>query len=94
MREWRHGAKGFRVREILTAKPGQRPGRWVNWHEMRKWLVGWHGYCIFKFELLDKVLPQVDPKPWRQGPRAEAPSSAPAPAAAPATSTPTDALIS
>ena len=52
MREWRHASTGARYREILTAKPGQRPCRWVSWDEMRKWLVQWHGYCIFKYEMV------------------------------------------
>ena len=88
MREWRHGATGHCVREILTAKPGQRPGRWVSWHEMRKWLIGWHGYCLFKFELLDSSKARQEAiKPWHRQARAEAPAGAPAasaPTAAPA----------
>ena len=52
LREWKHAGTGIKQREMLTAKPGQRPGRWLSWHEMRRWLLQWHGYALFRFGLL------------------------------------------
>ena len=51
MREWRDAESGAVHREILTSKPAQRPCRWVPWAELRRWLVSWQGYTIFKLEL-------------------------------------------
>jgi len=28
-------------REILTARKGQRPAEWVDWHEARRTMLGW-----------------------------------------------------
>ena len=37
-------------REILTAKPAQRPSRWIEWGEMRSHLLSWQGYSILRFD--------------------------------------------
>lgn len=34
------------VRQVLTAKRGQRPTVWVDFHELREVLLGWDGYKI------------------------------------------------
>ena len=51
MREWRDSTTGELQREILTAKPAQRPCRWLPWNELRRWLLQWQGYAVFKFEI-------------------------------------------
>jgi hypothetical protein len=51
VREWRHASTGELHREILTAKPAQRPCRWLPWTELRRWLLQWQGYTVFKFML-------------------------------------------
>ena len=55
MREWCDppspaGEAGELHREILTAKPAQRPCRWVSWASMRAWLLQWQGYSIMRFD--------------------------------------------
>ena len=35
-----------RVRQLLTARKGQRPSAWVDWSETHKYISGWSGYAI------------------------------------------------
>ena len=35
-----------RVRQLLTARKGQRPSAWVDWAETHKYIAGWSGYAI------------------------------------------------
>ena len=34
------------VRQLLTARKGQRPSAWVDWAETHKYIAGWSGYAI------------------------------------------------
>ena len=43
IREWRNG-DGSWVRQMLTARKGQRPTTWVDFEEMRDCYLGWDGY--------------------------------------------------
>ena len=39
------------VRQVLSAKPGQRPTRWFDWADLRKMMLGWVGYKILAFKI-------------------------------------------
>jgi len=57
-REWHHyapadggcgdGQGRERVRQILTARKGQRPTAWIEWSEVHRTLSGWAGYAILE----------------------------------------------
>ena len=34
------------MRQLLTAKPGQKPARWFGWGELRSMFLKWPGYKI------------------------------------------------
>ena len=40
------------VRQVLTARKGQRPSAWIDFEELRSILCGWEGY---KLMLLERV---------------------------------------
>ena len=74
VREWRHAATGQLHLEVLTAKPAQRPCRWLPWAELHKWLVQWQGYTVFRLQLHDT------PPPPYSGPFADTNAAAAPPA--------------
>lgn len=39
------------VRQVLSSKPGQRPSRWLDWHDLRKQMLGWAGYKVLAVKL-------------------------------------------
>ena len=46
------GYGGKRVlRQVLVAKPGQQPCRWVDFTSVRETLLGWVGHMIIGVEL-------------------------------------------
>lgn len=51
-REWHRapldGQARERVRQILTARKGQRPTAWIDWVEVHLTLSGWAGYAIIE----------------------------------------------
>ena len=49
LREWRD-AEGEWVRQIFTARKGQRPTTWIDWEELRGTYLGWNGYAMMKIE--------------------------------------------
>ena len=48
------------MRELLSAKPGQRPTKWFQWSELRKIMIGWAGYKILAFRRHGDVMPKQD----------------------------------
>lgn len=71
VREWRHAATGAVHREFLTAKPAQRPCRWLPWAELRRWLLQWHGYTIFRLDIVREALPARSSSQHAPSPAAE-----------------------
>lgn len=53
LRTYRDRASGEKRFELLTAKPAQRPCRWVPWSAMRGYLLQWVGYSIMRFDRLE-----------------------------------------
>ena len=47
MREWNE-ADGSAVREVLTARKGQRPTAWVPYAELHQLLARWAGYAVIE----------------------------------------------
>jgi hypothetical protein len=39
-----------KVRQVFTARKGQRPTSWINFEEMRIIMLGWEGYKIMKVQ--------------------------------------------
>ena len=44
LREWVDTKTGTPVRQLLTARKGQRPTAWIDWQEARETMIGWKGY--------------------------------------------------
>jgi len=47
IREW-IDPSGAAIRQMLTARRGQRPTVWLDWAEARKIIIGWAGYNIIR----------------------------------------------
>lgn len=45
-REWTDTKSGSHVRQILTARRGQRPSAWVDFDEVRELMIRWDGHRI------------------------------------------------
>jgi hypothetical protein len=45
-REWVDDRTGVCVRQLLTARKGQRPSAWVDFSEAREVMLGWDGYKV------------------------------------------------
>ena len=43
LREWVDTTTGEAVRQLLTARKGQRPTAWIDWMEARATMIGWKG---------------------------------------------------
>jgi len=46
LREWVDAKTGICVRQMLTARKGQRPTAWIDFFEARETVLGWVGYKI------------------------------------------------
>jgi len=58
LREWSDSCiqedgstKVVHVKEMLTAKKGQRPSAWISWKESREIMLSWDGYKIMIVEI-------------------------------------------
>ena len=57
LREWSEPAaeegsgRMRRVRQVLSAKPGQRPSKWLEWDDLRKQMLGWAGYKLMALKI-------------------------------------------
>jgi hypothetical protein len=40
----------FHVRQVLTARKGQRPSAWIDWKELRSTYIGWAGYKLMTIQ--------------------------------------------
>ena len=49
LREW-VDEDGNPVRQMLTARRGQRPTVWLDWAEARKIILGWSGYNLMRIK--------------------------------------------
>ncbi len=54
MREWR-GEDGVLMRQLLSARKGQRPSAWIDFDEARQTMIGWAGYGIVSITNLASV---------------------------------------
>ena len=72
-REWVEwdGTKQTVVRQLLTARKGQRPVAWIDFSEARETMLGWEGYKIMaissKLEPDALLKMQSQPKPPAEG---------------------------
>ncbi len=55
VREWYHEQNQQYVRQVLTARKGQRPTAWIDFDEIREVLLSWDGYKIISIH--SKYLP-------------------------------------
>jgi hypothetical protein len=53
-REW-IDADGHHIRQLLTARKGQRPTAWIAFEEARQTMLGWEGYKIVSITRNDKI---------------------------------------
>ncbi|KOO23668.1 hypothetical protein Ctob_003730 [Chrysochromulina tobinii] len=53
LRKYHDRTSGEMQLELLTAKPAQRPSRWITWEAMRGWLLQWNGYGILRFDRIE-----------------------------------------
>ena len=53
LREWEEGAGAQRrhVRQLLTARRGQRPSVWIDFSEACATMLGWAGYAVLQVRL-------------------------------------------
>ena len=42
--------QGKLMRQMLTARRGQRPTVWLDWSEARKIMIGWSGYNMMRIK--------------------------------------------
>ena len=68
LRKYHDRVSGEKQLELLTAKPAQRPSRWIAWGAMRGWLLQWNGYGILRFDRIEGS--RRGESPWRQGMKA------------------------
>merc|ERR1711988_1713410 len=63
LREWLDH-RGVKKRQVLTAKRGQRPCAWLDWSEVRRILLSWHGYKIIQ---ITRLSPRTFIGDWKVG---------------------------
>ena len=67
MREWTDGSTGERHMQMLTAKPAQRPCRWIDWRGsggMRSWLLQWRARSSRLEPIAHPSMCASSPSPW------------------------------
>ncbi len=55
LREWYDERSKTSFRQVLTARKGQRPTAWVDFHEIREFLLNWDGYKIMTVSNLTEL---------------------------------------
>eukprot|EP00605_Chrysophyceae_sp_TOSAG23-4_P001902 GSChrysophyteH1.ASY1.ANO1.2100.1 assembled CDS len=59
LREWTDAESGVKVRQLLTARKGQRPTAWIDFSEARETVMSWVGY---KLMAVTRSLPEPSMK--------------------------------
>ena len=50
LREWTDAQCSRQVRQVLTARKGQRPSAWVDFEEARETMIKWSGYKLLRVD--------------------------------------------
>eukprot|EP00944_MAST-04C_sp_MAST-4C-sp1_P009634 g9634.t1 len=50
----KHASNQRHVRQVLTARKGQRPSAWIDWKELRSTYIGWAGYKLMAIQRSSK----------------------------------------
>jgi hypothetical protein len=50
LREWTDTESNKQVRQVLTARKGQRPSAWIDFEEARETMLKWPGYKLLRVE--------------------------------------------
>lgn len=66
-REWTDDRTGECVRQLLTARRGQRPVVWMDFAEAREVMLGWDGYKMMAVSTTvsaEKLRESITPMPF------------------------------
>eukprot|EP01065_Artemidia_motanka_P010783 TRINITY_DN15777_c0_g1_i1.p1 TRINITY_DN15777_c0_g1~~TRINITY_DN15777_c0_g1_i1.p1 ORF type:complete len:442 (+),score=188.67 TRINITY_DN15777_c0_g1_i1:46-1371(+) len=60
LRQWQ-SSDGTWVRQLLTARRGQRPAVWMDWADARRIMLGWAGYRILSLTVGERDRHRAEP---------------------------------